>query len=1014
MSPGVPGALWDRRGRGWAAREANSPVFPGLSLSIHGAEKRLQIHQRRSVASRPGSRHLPVVRHSSLPPGQRSIKMEASSSGITNGKTKVFHPEGGVDLQGYQLDMQILPDGPKSDVDFSEILNAIQEMAKDVNILFDELEAVNSPCKDDDSLLHPGNLTSTSDDASRLEAGGETVPEKNKSNGLYFRDGKCRIDYILVYRKSNPQTEKREVFERNIRAEGLQMEKESSLINSDIIFVKLHAPWEVLGRYAEQMNVRMPFRIDKQISRFRRWLPKKPMRLDKETLPDLEENDCYTAPFSQQRIHHFIIHNKDTFFNNATRSRIVHHILQRIKYEEGKNKIGLNRLLTNGSYEAAFPLHEGSYRSKNSIRTHGAENHRHLLYECWASWGVWYKYQPLDLVRRYFGEKIGLYFAWLGWYTGMLFPAAFIGLFVFLYGVITLDHCQVSKEVCQATDIIMCPVCDKYCPFMRLSDSCVYAKVTHLFDNGATVFFAVFMAVWATVFLEFWKRRRAVIAYDWDLIDWEEEEEEIRPQFEAKYSKKERMNPISGKPEPYQAFADKCSRLIVSASGIFFMICVVIAAVFGIVIYRVVTVSTFAAFKWALIRNNSQVATTGTAVCINFCIIMLLNVLYEKVALLLTNLEQPRTESEWENSFTLKMFLFQFVNLNSSTFYIAFFLGRFTGHPGAYLRLINRWRLEECHPSGCLIDLCMQMGIIMVLKQTWNNFMELGYPLIQNWWTRRKVRQEHGPERKISFPQWEKDYNLQPMNAYGLFDEYLEMILQFGFTTIFVAAFPLAPLLALLNNIIEIRLDAYKFVTQWRRPLASRAKDIGIWYGILEGIGILSVITNAFVIAITSDFIPRLVYAYKYGPCAGQGEAGQKCMVGYVNASLSVFRISDFENRSEPESDGSEFSGTPLKYCRYRDYRDPPHSLVPYGYTLQFWHVLAARLAFIIVFEHLVFCIKHLISYLIPDLPKDLRDRMRREKYLIQEMMYEAELERLQKERKERKKNGKAHHNEWP
>lgn len=46
-------------------------------------------------------------------------------------------------------------------------------VAKDVNILFDELEAVNSPCKDDDSLLHPGNLTSTSDDASRLEAGGE-------------------------------------------------------------------------------------------------------------------------------------------------------------------------------------------------------------------------------------------------------------------------------------------------------------------------------------------------------------------------------------------------------------------------------------------------------------------------------------------------------------------------------------------------------------------------------------------------------------------------------------------------------------------------------------------------------------------------------------------------------------------------------------------------------------------------------------------------------------------------
>lgn len=53
------------------------------------------------------------------------------------------------------------------------------------------------------------------------------------------------------------------------------------------------------------------------------------------------------------------------------------------------------------------------------------------------------------------------------------------------------------------------------------------------------------------------------------------------------------------------------------------------------------------------------------------------------------------------------------------------------------------------------------------------------------------------------------------------------LVLQFGFTTIFVAAFPLAPLLALLNNIIEIRLDAYKFVTQWRRPMPARATDIG-------------------------------------------------------------------------------------------------------------------------------------------------------------------------------------------
>lgn len=52
-------------------------------------------------------------------------------------------------------------------------------------------------------------------------------------------------------------------------------------------------------------------------------------------------------------------------------------------------------------------------------------------------------------------------------------------------------------------------------------------------------------------------------------------------------------------------------------------------------------------------------------------------------------------------------------------------------------------------------------------------------------------------------------------------------VIQFGFVTLFVASFPLAPLFALLNNIIEIRLDAKKFVAELRRPVAARAKDIG-------------------------------------------------------------------------------------------------------------------------------------------------------------------------------------------
>jgi len=46
---------------------------------------------------------------------------------------------------------------------------------------------------------------------------------------------------------------------------------------------------------------------------------------------------------------------------------------------------------------------------------------------------------------------------------------------------------------------------------------------------------------------------------------------------------------------------------------------------------------------------------------------------YYNVAMWLTNSEFPRTQTEYEDSFTFKMFLFQFINYYSYLIYIAFF-----------------------------------------------------------------------------------------------------------------------------------------------------------------------------------------------------------------------------------------------------------------------------------------------------------------------------------------------------
>jgi anoctamin-6 len=69
-------------------------------------------------------------------------------------------------------------------------------------------------------------------------------------------------------------------------------------------------------------------------------------------------------------------------------------------------------------------------------------------------------------------------------------------------------------------------------------------------------------------------------------------------------------------------------------------------------------------------------------------------------------------------------------------------------------------------------------------------------------------------------------------------------VIQFGFVTLFVASFPLAPVLALVNNLFEIRVDAWKITTQFRRMVPEKAQDIGAWQPILQGVAILAVATN--------------------------------------------------------------------------------------------------------------------------------------------------------------------------
>lgn len=56
-----------------------------------------------------------------------------------------------------------------------------------------------------------------------------------------------------------------------------------------------------------------------------------------------------------------------------------------------------------------------------------------------------------------------------------------------------------SDDICNEQGMgntTLCPLCDQVCNYMKLSESCHYSKLSYVFDNPATVIFAVFMSFW--------------------------------------------------------------------------------------------------------------------------------------------------------------------------------------------------------------------------------------------------------------------------------------------------------------------------------------------------------------------------------------------------------------------------------------------------------------------------------------------------------------------------------------
>ena len=145
----------------------------------------------------------------------------------------------------------------------------------------------------------------------------------------------------------------------------------------------------------------------------------------------------------------------------------------------------------------------------------------------------------------------------------------------------------------------------------------------------------------------------------------------------------------------------------------------------------------------------------------------------------------------------------------------------------------------------------------------------------------------------------------------------------------------------------------------------------------------MSVLTNAVIIAFTSDFIPRTLYYAKNGS-----------MIGYLNSTLSSYKLSHLEEMYHNKTQIHEMMKTEAGICWYQGNRHPPGDEHEYQPNYEYWELLTMRLAFVFAFENIIAITTMLLRWIIPDVPATLRQNIRQHEYLTSELIMQQELKR--------------------
>jgi hypothetical protein len=270
---------------------------------------------------------------------------------------------------------------------------------------------------------------------------------------------------------------------------------------------------------------------------------------------------------------------------------------------------------------------------------------------------------PVGLVKDYFGEKIALFFGFLSWYTSWLFWASFFAFWSWVDVAYNDDD----------PDVITAPL------------------------------FAAFMSVWATLFLDSWRKQQKRLAMEWGTVDIVAEAQP-RPAFLDHPDVIDTENPVDGSQMKYFPPDKSVPVHILSKTTSFFFVLCVIAAVIGM----------FAA-KFIMDADEDLSASgfsTTLAAILNAVIVGVMGGIYSYVANTLNDMENHRTDIDYEDSLIAKTFIVQFINAFSAMFFIAF------GQPFlAYVSFSGTYYVRRCVGS-CLKQIQQTLSVLFMSNLT--------------------------------------------------------------------------------------------------------------------------------------------------------------------------------------------------------------------------------------------------------------------------------------------------------